>query len=442
MIGRLFQLQPGEVRLFLMLAALLFGNSLARQVSDVVAVSGFLSHVGANLILVVWLIDMSLIVLVTGLQSLIVDRFQRITLLRWMTLGFALIFMLLLLMFGLNMPAWLTYGLLYLLAEQQLLFFPVIFWILANDAISMAQAKRLFPLVAGVGIMGQIAGLGLAALAPTLQGALGLAPQSLLVVNVVSYALLFLVIQRLIQVRIRHTNYRPVKIRESLLEGRDFVRSVPAFRYLMLSVLAVNVCLTIAEFRFLVVSGQTFTEMVDYQRFYSLYRLGLTLAMFAALSLLSSRVGTLLSLKNTFFALPAALFGGSLLMLLAPGMIGTIAGFSLGKFVQLTLDEPARKSLQSLVPEERRGRVGMFIDSHLFAVGTIIGALITGLVIVLGTAAGIENYFWIYLSVSVLVASVALWSISRMRSVYDSSLLHWRLKRRQRATNILEKFDL
>ncbi|NJO51178.1 MAG: hypothetical protein HC840_19010, partial [Leptolyngbyaceae cyanobacterium RM2_2_4] len=79
-----------ETYLVVTLWLLLLSNALACQVSDVVAVSGFLSSVGVNQILVVWLVDMLLTILITGLQSLIVDRFNRVNLMGWMSCGYVL----------------------------------------------------------------------------------------------------------------------------------------------------------------------------------------------------------------------------------------------------------------------------------------------------------------------------------------------------------------
>src|SRR3954469_19898634 len=81
-VGRFFRLRPGEYRLVLVMGLLLFANSLALEISDVVAISGFLQNVGVTELLIVYVVDMLLIILTAGLQSLVVDRFQRVTLLR------------------------------------------------------------------------------------------------------------------------------------------------------------------------------------------------------------------------------------------------------------------------------------------------------------------------------------------------------------------------
>jgi len=80
----------------------------------------------------------------------------------------------------------------------------------------------------------------------------------------------------------------------------------------------------------------------------------------------------------------------------------------------------------------------MFMDSYLTAGGIIVGSLITSLIVFTGILFDIPNYFYVYLAVAVLAALFSIWAIFKMRTVYDSSLLSWRLKRRQRARSVLD----
>jgi ATP/ADP translocase len=432
-----------ETYLVVTLWLLLLSNALACQVSDVVAVSGFLSSVGVNQILVVWLVDMLLTILITGLQSLIVDRFNRVNLMGWMSCGYVLMLVVLRVLFSLQAPGWLNYSLLYLLAEQQLLFFPLMFWILANDLFDMAQTKRLFPLIATGSFIGQILGLGLAAIAPTLLFQLQLKPEELLSLNALVYLAAFLLIQtRLKGIKFRQITQKQESAIAALTEAWSFVREVSSFRYLTIAILAINVCLTVFEFHFLVVSNQVFKTAEGYQQFYSLYRLGLTLTAFGIQCFFTSFFIKITGLKNAFIALPLAQLFGTLSMIIFPGIVGGVGGFSLSKLTQSTIDESARKSFQALVPEERRGRVSMFMDSYLFAIGTVIGCLTTGVVVLFGTQFNISTYFYVYLCIGLIACGVAIAAIFKMRTVYEQSLFNWRLKRRQRGKAILDKLNL
>ena len=93
------------------------------------------------------------------------------------------------------------------------------------------------------------------------------------------------------------------------------------------------------------------------------------------------------------------------------------------------------------MPEERRGRVSTFMDNYLPAVGTILACLVTGLIVLIGLQINRDLHL-VYLSVALLCGGVALWATLKMRKVYESSLLNWRLKRRQRTTDsVLDKLS-
>jgi AAA family ATP:ADP antiporter len=432
--ARIFRVYPGEAGLVLVLGLLLFSNSMATQVSGVVAISGFLSEAGVEQVPIVWAVDMLVIILATGLQSLIVDRFERLTLMRAMTFGFALAFVALRLMVSFQAPGWLSYGLMFILSEQQWLFLPLVFWILAQDIFSVAQAKRLFPLIAGLSFVGELVGLAAAGAAPQLLQRGGTASEELLLLNVLIYLFACLVMLGLSKVKVRQTVQRRGSVREILTEGWDFVREVPAFRYLSLAILAINLCLTFLEFRFLVVTHQAFAA--NYQTFYALYRFSLMLGAFVLQGFLTSRIIGWVTLKNSFLFMPFALLIGATLMLLQ-GTVNTIGGFVAPKITQYTVDESTRKSFQGLVPEERRGRVSMFMESYLFALGTFTGSLVILVVLFFEVSLG-EISSYIYRSLAVLAALVAVGAIFLMRRVYDRSMFDWRLKRRQRAASVLD----
>jgi hypothetical protein len=436
-------MRPGESGLVLALGVLLLANSVAQPLAEITAVANFLPEVGVNNILLVWIVDALLAFVITGGQSLIIDRFSRKGLMQGLCAVLAAVFGLLWLLFVLGAPAWLNYGLLYLVAQQQWLVFPMVFWVLANDVLDMAQAKRLFPLMASLGFVGRLAGIGLALLWPGMMAQLGLPAQSVLLFCVVVYlAALLVALTGLRRTRVRHTAYRAESVRETLAEGWDFVREVPLFRFLAVVTLALIMCETFLEFHFLAVTERTFNTAASYQMFYSLYRLGLTVASIVVQAFLTSRIIGRVGLKNAFLILPiAALAGAAWMMAAATSIVSAVGGVVLQKLPQFTIDESARKSFQSLVPEERRGRVSVFIDSYLYSAASIAGSLITGAIVFIGLRLGLPQYYYGYLAAAVAAAGIGLWAALRLRQVYDSSLLNWRLKRRERRSSVLDKLQ-
>jgi ATP:ADP antiporter, AAA family len=442
LLNRLFSLKPGEVTLVLALGFLLFCNSLAVEVSYVVSVSGFLSEVGVDQFLWVFGISYSLILLMLAFQSLIVDRFDRKRLMRRMIIGFVVAFIILRCLFVGGAPPWLTYSLSYILTEQQWLLFPLIFWVLANDLVGTSQTKRLFPLIAGLGFVGKFAGVGIATLAPSLFERWHLNNHALLTVNIAMYLVAYAIAKTpLKRWPLRNITHKSETLKETLTEGWGFIQEVPAFRYLVISLLALAICDTVIEFRFFGVTEAAFPEAANFQTFYGTYRLIMILSAWALQSFATSHILNDIGIKNSFLVMPIAMLVGLLLMTFLPGLPSSVGAILLARLSWDTLDESARKSFQSLVPEERRGRVSLFMDGYLLALGTLLGSLITGVVIFLGKVLNYEQSFYIYLGIGLTLALIAFIAILQMRKVYDQSLFNWRLKRRQRSKTVLDRLN-
>nr|MBN1230038.1 hypothetical protein [Anaerolineae bacterium] len=441
-VNKLFRLRPGEAGLFFTLGILLLANSLARQTAGIVAISGFLDDGGVNQFLIVLAIDYLIVLLMGGLQSLIIDKFDRIKLVTGLSFGFALVFVVLRLLFTFRVPGWLNYAIMYIVAEQQLIFFPLFFWVLANDVFDMAQAKRLFPVIASWSFVGKLLGIGVSYISPGLFERLSIPAEEILIFNVLIYLLAYgVAILGLRHVKIRQTVQKVETIQETLSEGWGFIKEVLSFRNLMIAIVALAIADTIIEFRFLVVTDAAFTSAASYQQFYSLYRLGATLLAFFVQMAFTSRIIDKIGLKNSFFFFPVIILMGTGSMIAFPGLITAIGTMILTKLARETVDESARKSFEALVPEERRGRVSVFMGSYLPAVGTILGCVLAGIVVFLLAGWIGENSFYIYLGIVVLAGIAALWAIFNMRKTYDSSLFNWRIKRRQRGSSVIDKLD-
>jgi hypothetical protein len=441
-LSHVFRLKPGEVRLVLLLGAMILSNALAQKVSEIASISNFLHDVGPPQFLIVLAVSSLVSLFTTGLQSLLVDRFDRITLLRGISFALAAAFVILRLLFLFQAPHWFNYGFLYLLSEQQFIFFPMAFWVLSNDIFDISQTKRLFPLLASWGFVGSLLGIGITAISPLLFSKLNIKTEELLMINIMLYLFIhFLLDAGLKDTKVRQTRQKPETMQETLSEGFNFVKEVLAFRYLTLSFLAVIACESIVEYHFYAVSEAAFNDANSYQTFYSLFTLVRFLALILVQVFLTQRIISAINLKYIFLILPVSGLLGLLCMIFFPGLWGGGIGFTLQKIPQYGIDETARKSFQGLVPEERRGRVSLFMDGYLSAAGILLGTAVTGTIVYTGIALKIPNYFYGYLAIAVLISLFALWSVIKMCSVYDRSLLNWRLKRRQRGKSVLDKLD-
>ena len=66
--------------------------------------------------------------------------------------------------------------------------------------------------------------------------------------------------------------------------------------------------------------------------------------------------------------------------------------------------------------------------------------MILGIIVLIGIPRG-SYYPEVYLGLAAVAAVVAVWLVIQMRKFYDSSLWNWRLKRRQRRADVLDKLD-
>lgn len=448
-ISRIFRIYPGEMRLVFMMGFLLLSNDMARQTSGIVGISDFLDEGGINQILLVKAIDGVLIVATSALASLFVDRFDRIKLLRLTAFIFASIFVILGLISSF-VPAWFSAAILFVMSQQQWLIFPLIFWVLANDIFKIAQAKRLFPVIGSWSFVGKILGIGVAFF-PALLVSMGIGSQSdltfnmVVVFNIAVYLLAFIIITLgFRKTEIRQATHRKETLTQTLTEGAGFLRRVPSFGFLALAIVVLMVVDLTTEFRLFVVTKTAIPDVSDYKSFYSLYLLAAAILSFLVQSFLTSRLINRMELKNSFLIVPFIALASVVVMIVWPGFTTVVGSVLLLKIIRNTIDGTTRKSFQGLVPAEFRGRVSLFMDNYLPAIGTIAGCTLAGGIIYVGILLNSSSYFYVYLGVAAIAALIEIWAIFKMRSVYDSSMLNWRLKRRQRKglTGVMKKLDI
>ena len=438
-ILQLFRLRPGEVSLVLALGVVLFVNYAAMGITKVIAVAGFLGQVKDQYILLVWAVDMLLLILATGLQSLVVDRFDRVKLMFVVLLIFAGLYALLPLAFLFKaIPSAISYTLIYLLNDQQWRFFPVVFWILVNDIFDPAAGRRLLPVIGVFAFVGTVVGLAVAAV----DARVHFGPVKLLYLNAVIFlAGFFVAYFALRKVRIVSATRTGVSMRETFVEGWDFIKTVPAFAYLALGMLAAGAVMTVLLYK--VLSDAELALGSGFQGFYANYSLLIAIGSIIVQSL-AGRIIEKLGLKNSFLIQPFIMLAASILDFLVPGYLSSAAAQGTARVSYDTIDSSNRKAFQALVPNEKRGRVSMFIDGYLPSLGTIAGSLVTFGIIAAGLGLGMGRgvYALIFGGAGVAFSALAVWASIRVRSTYDQSMLNWQLKRRTRGSSgVLDKLD-
>jgi MFS family permease len=445
-LAALLNVKHGEWALLFPLLLLLATNTLVLELADVVATAGFISNVGIPQILLVWVIDMVITLISAGLYSMVVDRTARVRLVRWFLIAFAVLYFIMQILFRQNAPDWLTYPLLYILADQQYVIFPLAFWALANDVYTMAESKRLFPIIAAGAAIGSILGNVLAAISGSILDRLSWDTSSLLAFSGVLFLLGTLVIWltfRRREVRARRSKEERASVKDTIQVGMDYIKDVPLFRYLAVIMLLVMLALTILEYHFLFTMESAYTdEPLRLQTFYGIYKVALVVTTLLFQWLVAGKLMEKAAPKNAFFGLPGALAVAVGTALAFPGIAGGAAARFIGRLMESSWDEPARKSVENLVPDERRGRVSVFIDSYFYALSTIIGCAVLGLLILIRSLGWVsaDVITIIYLGLAGVASLVALWAATRLRATYDESLLNWRLARSRRKS-ILDGID-
>jgi MFS family permease len=214
------------------------------------------------------------------------------------------------------------------------------------------------------------------------------------------------------------------------------VRNVDAFRYLTLAMLGVGFALTIIEFHFFLMAQ----NLKDFTTFYATFRIGQTILTLILQGVLASAIVKRIGLKNVFVVLPVVCGGVIGFAFALPGMVGAAGARLLARVFAYGLDEPARKSLQGLIPDERRGRVSAFLDGYLYAAGTIVASILLIILLGISTAGWLttQTTTLVYLVIGVLIAVGAIISALLLRKTYDNSMLNWRLARRRRRSSSIQ----
>ena len=437
-LQRLLRLKEGEMGLVLTLGAILFINFAAMGIVKVVSVSGFLNEVSGHYILLVWAVDMVLLIFATAIQSLIIDKFKRISLLGGLIIGIGVLYALLSLTFlWPGFPLVISYSLLYLLTDQQWLIFPLIFWALVNDIYSPAQGRRLLPGIGSFAFLGTIVGLGVV----QLDASLSFGPVALLLFNAaifcIAWVLVFFYIRKQ---KMRQNVLTKITFSDAMSGGWSYIRSVPTFRANSIVMLTAGVTITILLYDALVDASRTFGS--NFQSFYALYSLAIAVTSILV-QFFSGKIIEKLGIRDSFAVLPGMMLLGSIISFFVPGVWGSATSQGTVRVALETVDQSTRKAYQALVPDEKRGRVSIFIDSYLPSFGTILGSLIAFSVISWGLASDTkyEVFSAINMGIAIISASISVTAFFFMRAAYEKSLLSWQMKRRSRSSSVLDQLD-
>ena len=420
------------------LGAILFINFAAMGIVKVVSVSGFLSEVSGHYILLVWAVDMVLLIFATAIQSLIIDKFKRVSLLGGLIIGIGILYALLSTTFPWpGFPLSISYTLLYLVTDQQWLIFPLVFWALVNDIYSPAQGRRLVPVIGSFAFLGTIVGLGVV----QLDSLMNFGPVALLLFNSAIFFIAWFLLFFYVRKQKMRQNLQPrITFTDAMSGGWSYIRSVPTFRALSIAMIAAGVTITILLYDVLVDASLHFGD--KFQSFYALYTLAIAVVS-VLVQFFSGKIIEKFGIRDSFAILPGMMLLGSVVSFFVPGVWGSASSQGVVRVALETVDQSNRKAYQALVPDEKRGRVSIFIDSYLPSFGTILGSIVAFSVISWGISSGTdyEIFSAVNMGIAIVGAVVSVVAFFFMRAAYEKSLLSWQMKRRSRGSSVLDQLD-
>ncbi len=441
------QPQPAAARqnktLFFMLG-LAIVNSLVLGMLDVVAVSGFVENLNTRNLPWLWTVEMLIGLGFSGFYLQSIDRIPRLKLVNWLLGGLAVLYLIFAGLFVAGVSTRITFPLLYLIYTQQAIVFPMAFWNLANDIYSLVEARRIFPWLASGEMIGRLIGYALF----SLPGLLGLSrfeaflagnPQLLLLASAALFVLgLF---QRGPEPRDQRVETAAKSLRESFEEALEIVRKVPLFRHLTVSSTLVWTALIILWFLFYQALDHQSTAQGSFALGYSLFNIAYVLVPLLMQWRLTGYLFKVIAPSDVPMGLPLVTLLGVLLGAMFRSDGSMVLAIFLPMVVYNAWDMPALQALQNLVPEERRGRVRALLSNYSYALGIIFGSILLGLLLLVERALPPDIFRTLALMLAMMAALGAVTAALWARSTYEESLLSWRLTRRQRTSDVLDKLE-
>ena len=433
----LVNLKPEELKLAFSLWVLIAINTFVLELADVVATAGFIGNLGVDRIPWLWIVTTIITIFAAGFYLVFIDRFPRLQLVIWLLTGLAILYLLLEFLFAFNAPIWLTYPSLYLLADQQFMILPLAFWALASDVFAVTESKRVFPFIASGAVIGGLLGNGVAALVTYLaeKYTFGLTQIFIAIAIVLIGSALYLRIMfNKVTIKTRQSREEHASLSETLKIGLDYFNNVPIFKAVGFLMFLAGLVLTLLEFNFLSVIDSSVTSDLEFQRFLGYYKAVQTSGLLIFQWLITSRVLSKIHLKEAFSVFPVSLVVASGVALYLPSLFGAASARFIARTVYSAWDDPARKALQGLVPDEKRGRIAAFMDSYFITTATVVGCILLVILLALASNGFLakESVITIYLAVAIVASLLGILVFVYLRKVYDTSMLNYRLARSKR----------
>lgn len=288
----------------------------------------------------------------------------------------------------------------------------MIMWSVSGLAFDTRQAKRLFPLIAGAAVAGNLAGLVAAVLLERVIGA-----ASIILVE----ACLLLLAAGLIagagtSVRPRHApgGTRP-SLRAAATTGARYVAGSRLMKLLSLVFLLLTLTQYATIFPFMSAVGEAFPDEQDLLTVLAVFAAGVTVTSFAFGAFISNRLFDRLGILTVLMGLPLVYIAGFGLWIARFDLV-TASIVRFGQEVSRHgFSNAALSAIFNVVPGDKRGQVLAFVDGVPGQVGTILA----GLLLIIATSLSTDLVFWLGL----VSAVIGLIVIRAMRRAYAETVV-------------------
>jgi len=239
------------------------------------------------------------------------------------------------------------------------------FWLFANATFDATQAKRLFVLFGLGGIVGAFTG---GEVTSVIVDTLGVSTENLLFFCMAFLVVCIILVNVVWMIKQKEEGGRPARSthRKQPKESYgELFRLVKRSKHLLLIVGIIAMTMATASFvdyQFKTVSLDSFPTKQDLTSFLGKFYGRLSLISFLFQLFLSYRILRLFGVAGAIFLLPLGLLGGSLAMLLVPGLVSAVLLRGTDGVFKYSIDKTGRELLFLPVPLDVKKRTKVFID--------------------------------------------------------------------------------
>ena len=230
---------------------------------------------------------------------------------------------------------------------------------------------------------------------------------------------------------------------ENIKKSYETINEVPFFRNVAALVATTWVALTLLLYNFYATLDAASAEGLQFQTLYSAYNITVLLLPLLFQWTIGDELLERISPKNGYFFLPVTILIAVGLAFFISGLWGGVGAYFISMIVYRGWYMPLYQSLYTLVPQASRGRVRGLLGSYSYIMGSLFAALFIGGMrsLLAKMDMDLTNAYSLDLLAALLAACAAIYIASRIRATYEDSLLSWRVARRKRSADVLDKLE-